>query len=58
MTMSSSLLKILETGINVFKSNSHIMKKTKYYEISTKIVFQQVLNSQLTFINLFAHTKV
>ena len=28
--MSSSLSKILETGINVFKSNSQIMKNTKY----------------------------
>ena len=33
--MSSSLPKILETGINLFKSNSQIMKNTKYYEIST-----------------------
>ena len=35
MKMSSSLSKILETGINVFKSNSQIMKNTKYCEIST-----------------------
>ena len=34
MKMSSSLSKILETGINVFKSYSQIMKNTKYYEIS------------------------
>jgi len=32
--MSSSLSKILETEINVFKSNSQIMKNTKYYQIS------------------------
>ena len=31
--MSSSLSKILETGINVFKSNYQIIKK--YYQIST-----------------------
>ena len=31
--MSSSLSKILETGINVFKNNSQIMKNTKYYEM-------------------------
>jgi len=35
MKMSSSLSKILETGINVFKNNSQTMKNTKYYEIST-----------------------
>ena len=35
MKISSSLSKILEIGINVFKSNSKIMKNTKYYEIST-----------------------
>ena len=33
--MSSSLPNFLETGINVFNSNSQIMKNTKYYEIST-----------------------
>ena len=35
LKMSSSLSKILETGINVFKSNSRIIKNKKYYEIST-----------------------
>ena len=35
MKMSSSLSKILEAGLNVFKRNSQIMKNTKYYEIST-----------------------
>ena len=35
MNMSSSLSKILKTGINVFKRNSQIMKNTKYYDIST-----------------------
>ena len=35
MKLLSSLSKILETGINVFKSNSQIMKNKKYYEIST-----------------------
>ena len=35
MKMSSSLSKILETGINVFKGNFQIMKNTKYYEKST-----------------------
>ena len=35
MKMSSSLSIILETGINVFKSNSQIIENTKYYEIST-----------------------
>ena len=34
MKMSSSLSKILEIGINVFKSNFQIIK-IKYYEIST-----------------------
>ena len=34
MKLSSSLSKILETGINVFKSNSQIMKNSKYYKIS------------------------
>ena len=29
MKMSSSLLKILKTGINVFKSNSQIIKNKK-----------------------------
>jgi len=33
--MSSLLSKILKTGINVFKSNSQIIKNKKYYEIST-----------------------
>ena len=33
--MSPSLSKILETGINVFKSNYQIIKNKKYYEIST-----------------------
>ena len=33
--MSSSLSKILETGINVFKSNFQILKIKKYYEILT-----------------------
>ena len=32
MKTSSSLSKLLETGINVFKCNSQIMKNTKYYE--------------------------
>ena len=32
--MSSLLSKILETGMNVFKSNSQNMKNTEYYEIS------------------------
>ena len=35
MKMSSSLSKILETEINVFKSNFQIIKNEKYYEIST-----------------------
>ena len=34
MKMSSSLSKILETGVNVFKINYQIIKK-KYYEILT-----------------------
>ena len=34
MKMSSSLSKILETGINVFKINYQIIKNKKYYEIS------------------------
>ena len=33
--MSSSLPKILETGINVFISNSEIIKIETYYEKST-----------------------
>ena len=33
--MSSSLSKILEAGINVFKSNYQIIKNKKYYEILT-----------------------
>ena len=33
--MSSSLPKILEAGINVFKSNSQIMKNKKCYEMFT-----------------------
>ena len=34
--MSSSLSKILDTGINVLKNKSQIMKNKKiYYEIST-----------------------
>ena len=32
-SMSSSLSKILETEVNVFKSNSRIIKDKKYYEI-------------------------
>ena len=37
MIMSSSISKFLETGMNVFKSNSQIIKNIqKYYEISTK----------------------
>ena len=35
MKMSSSLLKILEPGINVFKSNSQITKKKIFWNIST-----------------------
>ena len=36
MIMSSSISKFLETGMNVFKSNSQIIKNIKkYYEIST-----------------------
>ena len=33
--MFSSSSKILDTGLNVFKSNSWIIKNKKYYEIST-----------------------
>jgi len=43
--MSSSLSKILETGINVFKSNSQIMKNTKYYEISIQISILEAIKS-------------
>ena len=35
MKMSSSLSKILETGINVFKINYKIIKNINNYEIST-----------------------
>ena len=35
MKMSSSLSKILQTEMHVFKSNSQIMKNKKYYEILT-----------------------
>ena len=37
MRMSSSLSKILETWINVFKSNYQIIKNRKYYEKSTRM---------------------
>ena len=35
MKMSSLISKILQTEMNVFKSNSQIMKNKKYYEILT-----------------------
>ena len=44
--MSSSLSKTLETGINVFKSNSQIMKNTKYNEISP--IYECVENQSMT----------
>ena len=49
--MSSSLSKILETGINVFKSNFRIIKNIKkYYEIcvSTRSAALRLLCTQFT----------
>ena len=46
--MPSSLPKILETGITVFKINCQIIKNKKYYEISniyTNVLFYYIDNA-------------
>ena len=47
--MSSSLSEILETGINVFKSNSQIVKNEKYYELSTRYECVEKLSMVIVF---------
>ena len=43
MKMTSSLSKILETGINVFKSNSQIIKNKKIKKYQLKRMRQKII---------------
>ena len=54
MKMSSSLSNIIESGINVLKSNSQIIKNKKYYEISTTNALRMLQDNKVQFINCYA----